>query len=284
MQLLAQLVRPLRLFGHELLRQLHRLAEADDPRDVQRPAAHPALVAAAIDDGSDADARLAADPERADSLGTVDLVGRQGSQVDLHFLHVERHLAHALHRVDVEEHALLAGHLAEFRDGLQGPDLVVREHDRDEDRLVRDRLAELLCGNTAEFVRRQVGDVETLPLEPLGGIQRRLVLGADRDDVIALLLVELAGPLEGQVDALGSAGGEDDLFLVPADQGGDLLARPIHGLLGLPSERVAARGGVAELSGEIRHHRLQDPRIERGGGVVVHVDRELDRHVVPNVD
>src|SRR5205823_14894136 len=66
--------------------------------------------------------------------------------------------------------------------------------------------------------RRQVCDLEALPLEPLGGIQRRLVLGADRDDVIALFLVELGGPLERQIDALGGTGREDDLFLVRSEE------------------------------------------------------------------
>ena len=240
-------------------------------------------MAAAVDDRSDADARLAPHPERADALGPVNLVTRERGHVDLHLLHVERHLADALHGVDVEQHTFFPRHLAELGDGLDRADLVVRQHHGDKDGLVRDRLAQLLRGDPAELVRRQVVDLETLPLEPLGGIQRRLVLGADRDDVIALFLVELSGALQGQVDALGGARGEDQLLLVAADQRRDLLAGPVHRLFGLPPERVAARSRVAELGREVRHHRLQHPRVERGGGVVVHVDGELD-HVVPNVD
>src|SRR6266404_440675 len=93
-----------------------------------------------------------------------------------------------------------------------------------------------------------------------------------------------SGALERQVDALGRARGEDDLLLVAADQRRDLLARPVHGLFGLPAEGMAARGRIAEFGREIRHHRLQHPRIEGGGGVVVHVDGKLGGHVVPNVD
>jgi hypothetical protein len=41
--------------------------------------------------------------------------------------------------------------------------------------------------------------------------------------------------------------GEHDLLGGRADQLGDLLARPIDGLLRLPAERVVATRGVAEL-------------------------------------
>src|SRR2546429_461576 len=43
-------------------------------------------------------------------------------------------------------------------------------------------------------------------------------------------------------------------------------------LLGVPAVAVAPAGRVTEGLGEIGHHRLEHPRIERGRGVVVHVD------------
>ena len=74
-------------------------------RDVQRPRAHPALVPAAVDLRRDADARLAADVQRADALGPVHLVRRQRRQVDARGVDVEGNLPDALHGVDVEERA-----------------------------------------------------------------------------------------------------------------------------------------------------------------------------------
>ena len=47
--------------------------------------------------------------------------------------------------------------------------------------------------------------------------------------------------------------------------------------LGLPSERMVAARRVAELLGEVRHHRLEHPRIDGRRGVIVHVDRKLHR-------
>ena len=45
-----------------------------------------------------------------------------------------------------------------------------------------------------------------------------------------------------------------------------------------PNAVVAARG-VAEAIGEIRHHRLERPRVERRRGVVVHVDRKCQHRL-----
>ena len=55
----------------------------------------------------------------------------------------------------------------------------------------------------------------------------------------------------------------------------NLLARRLHGLLRLPSKGVVAAGRVAELAGEVRHHRFQHPRIQRAGGVIIHINRQV---------
>ena len=81
-------------------------------------------------------------------------------------------------------------------------------------------------------------------------------------------------PLMARLFALRGAGGEDDLLGGGADQPRNLLARRLHGLLRLPAKGVVAAGRIAELGGEVGHHRLQNPRIERGGGVIVHINRQ----------
>ena len=209
-----QLAGPQSLIGHLAAGDLCRRAEPHDGGHVQGAAAHAALVAAAVDDRGDAHAGLAAHPQRADALGAVELVGADGDQVDLHLLDVEGQFPDALHRVAVEEDALPLHHRADLGDGLDGSDLVVREHDGNQDGLVGDRVADLLRGHPAVLVDLEVGDLEALALEPLAGVQDRLVLGPGGDDVVALLLVELGHSLDGEVVRLGGAGAEDDLLLV----------------------------------------------------------------------
>jgi hypothetical protein len=74
------------------------------------------------------------------------------------------------------------------------------------------------------------------------------VLGLDGDDVLALGLVELRRALDGQVVALGGAGGPDDLARIGIDQLGHFFARLFHGLFGSPAVHVAARSGLPNCS------------------------------------
>src|SRR5205807_671936 len=110
----------------------------------------------------------------------------------------------------------------------------------------------------------------------LTGVEHRLVLGNGGDDVVALLAVHLGHTLDGEVVALGGAGGEDDLFCSRADQLRNLLTSLLHGCLGAPPKRMVPAGSVAEFLHEVGQHGLEHTRIHGGGGMVVHVDGQLD--------
>ena len=133
-----------------------------------------------------------------------------------------------------------------------------------ETRIVLSVIASRTClgVDLAVLSHRQVGDLEALPLEPLAGVEDWPCARSPGDDVVALLPVHLGHALDREVVGLGAAGGEDDLLgIAGADELGDLLAGLLDGRLGLPAERVVAAGGVAELLGEVRQHRLDDPRV-----------------------
>ncbi len=246
--------------GHFLLAEFAGLAEADDAGDVQSAGTHAALVAAAVNDGGELHARiLAANVESADALGAVDLVRRDGEQVDAVALHVHGNFADGLHAIHMEENALFLGDFADFFDGLNDADFVVGVHDGDQNRFRRDGLAQIVEIDAAVFLHRQIGDLVAVFLEALAGIEHGLVLGDLRDDVIALLAVHFGDALDGQVIRLGGAAGEDDLFRRGVDQLGDLGARDLDGLFGGPAESVVAAGGVAEFLGEVRQHGVKRP-------------------------
>jgi hypothetical protein len=189
--------------------------------------------------------------------------------------HVDGNLAHSLHRVGVEEHAALMTESADFCNGLQDADLVVGRHDRDQDGFVVHCAPQVVEVDQPVGFDGEIRDAITVLLQPLAGIQNCFVFGDLGDDVIAALAVHFGDAFEGQVIALGGAAGEDDLLGRGADEPRNLLARGFDGLLRLPSEGVVAAGRVAELGGEVGHHRLQNPRVQRSGGVVVHIDRQV---------
>ena len=127
------------------MRNLGCFAEADNSRNIQRARPHAALVAAAVNDRRQQDSRISPpNVERADSLRAVHLVRRQGSEIHVHVVHVERNLSGRLHGIRVEEHAALAGDLSDILDVLDHADFIVRGHDRDQDRLIGDRRAKFV--------------------------------------------------------------------------------------------------------------------------------------------
>ncbi|MCY1415436.1 hypothetical protein D9M71_309180 [compost metagenome] len=225
----------------------------------------------------EADARLATHVERADALRTVGLVGGEGHQVDLELLQVDVHLAGGLGRVDVEQDAAGTGQLADGGDVVDGADLVVHVHDRNQDGVVTQRGLDLGRSDQAVFGRVQIGHFEAFALELAAGVQHRLVLDLRGDDVLALAGVEVRGTLDRQVVGLGGAGGPDDLARIGIDQFGDLAAGVFHRFLGLPAEHVGTRGRVAEIAvhQQAVSHFLSDTRIHRGRGGVVEVNRQF---------
>ena len=101
-------------------------------------------------------------------------------------------LADALHRVAVKEDAPLASDLADGLERLDGADFVVGQHHANKDRLVGDRSLHVIGVDAAVGAHAEVGDVEALLFEALASVEHGLVLGHGRDDVIALVAMELA--------------------------------------------------------------------------------------------
>ena len=58
----------------------------------------------------------------------------------------------------MKEDALFFGDLADLLNGIDRADLVVRQHDGDQDRLVRDSIPHVLWVHHALLVDRQIGD------------------------------------------------------------------------------------------------------------------------------
>src|SRR5713226_7236271 len=96
-------------------------------------------MAATVNDGGDLYPWVSApDIEGTAALGAVELVSGERRQIDIHLVDVEGNLAQCLDGVGVEEHTALAAELADLFQRLQHADFVVRSHNADQDRLVRE--------------------------------------------------------------------------------------------------------------------------------------------------
>jgi len=248
-------------------------AEASDSGDVQGPRAHAALVAAAVQNRAQPRPRApAADVESADAFRTVDFVGAHRQQVDVHRVDVDRQHADALRGVGVEEDLALPSQRADLGDRLHRADLVVDVHDRDQHRVVADRVRHLLRIETAGGVDRQVGHFgEPGALQGFAAIEHCLVLGSGGNDVPAAAGVEAEHSLNREIVRLGGAAGPDDVGRPRTDQLADLTARRLDRFVGLPAPRMGLAGSVAETLAEVRQHRLEDSRVDGRRRMVIEV-------------
>ena len=194
--------------------------------------------------------------QRADALGPVELVRGEGEQVDLLRLHVDEQMPRSLHRVGVEEHALLPANRADLRNGLDGADLVVGVHDGHQAGILADGLCHLLRGDQAAAVHIQQCHVIALLFQLLQGVQHSVVLKGGGDDVLlAPARAQGSGGQDGLVVRLAAAGGEDDLPRVAAQAACDASTCVLQRLPGLLPEGIQA-GGVSIQLIQIGDHGL----------------------------
>jgi hypothetical protein len=76
------------------------------------------------------DLRAATNEDRTDALGRTDLVPGDREQIDRHVPDGEVDLAERLHGVRVHDASVCLHTLGDFRNGLDGANLVVDPHDR----------------------------------------------------------------------------------------------------------------------------------------------------------
>jgi len=195
-------------------------------------------------------------------------------EVDAEFGHVDRDLARGLGGIGVEQRTLVVGDPGQLSDGLQGSGLGVGEHDPDQCRVVGDGLLDVGWVDPAVVVYREGGELEAVGLQAAAGLEHGGVLGGLGDDVIASVSVGAGGAPDSQGVRVGSARGEYDLVDVSAEHVCDLAAGLSDRLPGGLAVVVGARW-VAEVLGEVGQRGFDDPWLDRGGGVVVEVDRAV---------
>ena len=125
------------------------------------------------------------------------------------------------------------------------------------------------------FVHVESGHLPAFALERGAAVEHGLVLGADGDDVLAVGLARFGDPADRQVVALGRARGEDQLVRPGPNQARDLGPRKLYGIPGDRAVGVRPTRGIAEPVDEVREHPREDPLVDGGRRVVVHVNRRV---------
>ena len=107
----------------------------------------------------------AADIEGSYSLGAVELVRREGEEVDAQLAHVERDLPESLSGVGVKGDAVFAAQSSNLSERLEDPYFVICRHDRHQGGVRADRAPQVVQIDEALLVYPEQGDFEAARFE-----------------------------------------------------------------------------------------------------------------------
>ena len=206
------------------------------------------------------------DVQGAHAFGALELVRGYREQVHVQCTDIQLHVRSRLHRVCVEQDSPVASHpLRDRGDRLDGADLVVGQHDADQDRLGRDGRFHVVGIDAAVAIHRQLHDLEPELLQVPDRVAHGVVLDRARDDSMPARLAGPGSALDGEVVGLGPAGSEDDL----AGSGSDGTSYALVSLVETrPSPPSQACGPMRDCRMPSVSHGSMASRASRRSGVV----------------
>src|SRR5512136_787130 len=186
-------VMPLDVHG----RHLNGFSDSHDPCQVLGPGPPVVLLSPSVDQGIDPGPL--ADVEGTHALRTVELVTRKGEEVDVQAVHIDGDVPNRLDGIGMEGYVVFMGDGPELPHGFDGSDLVVREHDGDEDGILPHGGLEVGRVHETILVNGEIGDLKSFLLKPVTGVKDCVVLDLARDNVFSLLPVREGNPIERPV-------------------------------------------------------------------------------------
>ena len=174
-------------------------------------------------------------------------------------VYMDRHLTKGLYGVCVEQNAVLMGNLTNLFDGLNGSDLVICKHHGNQDGLRTDGFLQLVDLHDTILIYGQISNLIAVLLQPLAGVQDRMMLDLCGNNVFSFALICLCSRFQSPVVGLASACGEINLLGLRAQRIRDGLSCFCDGLFALASKAVYGRG-VAVMLCEIGQHGLYNFR------------------------
>ena len=114
-------------------------------------------------------------------------------------LHIEVELSDSLRSVDVEKHAVLVADLTDFENRLNRADFVIHAHDGNERRIRAD--GGFNSGRIHETVTVdiEVSHLVAFGFETAHRVENSLMFRLLRDEMLALILIEVSSALQSEV-------------------------------------------------------------------------------------
>ena len=233
------------LLGHLRAGDVGGNTHPDDPRYVLCARPPPPLLLASSQRRQES--KPAPNPDGADPLGPIELVGRNREHVDAEVFDVHWDLAGRLHRIGMDHGAALTGDLRQLGNRLHGADLVVRVHDGHERGVVPEGRPQGIRRDDALVTHGQEGGLGASLGQCLEGVEDGFVLDCARNEVpTGRPLERLPGTPDRQVVAFSAPARENNLGRIGPNEGRHRTSGLIDDRLGPLSEVVQARR-IAEI-------------------------------------
>ena len=212
-----------------------------------------------------------ADIHDSDSLWSVDLVTTGTEHVDIHLIHIDRHMCKGLYRIGMEQYPVFLCNRTDFLQWLDGSDLVVCCHDRDENCIRTNGCLKLVQLNLTIFIHTDISHFKSVQFQPLCCVQDRMVLDRGCDNVLSLAAVCLCGCFECPVIGLASASGEINFLGLCPDHICNLFSCFCDRTLRLSCKAVNSCR-ITVMLRKIREHRIKNFRVYLCGSRIVQID------------
>lgn len=168
---------------HFFLGNAASFAKASNQRRSECATAQATLLATTSNERVQSDPGSTTHVAGADALGAVNFMRRNGHQVNVHGVDIQRNLSDGLRGVSVEENLLLTAQLANLVNGLDNTNFIVDSHDTDKGSFGANGRLQVFHLDQAVVLHGEIGDIETLVLQMSAAIKHALVLCLGCDDV-----------------------------------------------------------------------------------------------------
>src|SRR5690606_6244598 len=148
---------------------------AHDLMRCQCARSHAALMPTAVHLCRDPDLWRSPDVKRPHTFRAINLVSREREQIHLKICNIHWQLAGGLGSINMKQHATCSQALANGTDIGQRPELIIDHHHADQHRVIPKRGLDRLNGYPTISAWLQPGNLNALLLQPLAGINDRLV-------------------------------------------------------------------------------------------------------------
>src|SRR5262245_11114010 len=142
---------------------------------------------------------------------------------------------------------------ADLSDWLNGSNLIIRQHNRDQNSLIRDRFSYVVQANNAFTIDRQISDLPPFFLQVMATRKHSRMLDLRSDNFPPSLRLRCGDPLDRQVIRFSAAREVGDLCRLSIDQERNLPPRFFDRLLCALAPLVRARCIAIDFN-EIRNH------------------------------